>query len=159
MKTLFVALILTLSFKAQATEIKSSNEAAQVNIARVVQLIPLVKKWDINVSVAVKDLGGSTDVSPTQEAYLTLYAKGEMFSTAASFKLGPVFAVNSAQRISGGIYSVEVSVPNQTDGNPVNKTFLINAQKAINAIKSVRCEDFDCDASKNFVNTISLTVK
>lgn len=158
MKTVLTIAVLSLSFQAQATEIKSSP--AESNIARVVQVIPLVQKQNIRISVAVKDLGGSTDVSPTQKVYFTLYTKGEMFSTDATFDLGEVFEFYSARRISGGVYVVKVSAPDsETTMMPVDKTYIIDARKSVKEIQAVRCEDFDCDASKNFSSTIQLSVK
>jgi len=158
MKTLLTIALLSLSFQAQATEIKSSP--AKANIARVVQVIPLVQKESIRISIAVKDLGGSTDVSPTQKVYFTLYTKGEMFSTDATFDLGEVYEVYSARRVSGGVYAVKVSAPDaETTMMPTDKTYVIDARKSVKEIQAVSCDDFDCDASKNFSSTINLTVK
>ena len=78
-----------------------------------------------------------------------------MFSTDASFNLGPVFSVKSAKRVSGGIYSVVVSVAN-ANRVLVNKTLTINAIKAITDLRAVQCEDFDCDASTQFQSTITV---
>ncbi len=101
---LFSLLALSLiSATAMATEIRSSDANAQVNIARLVKLVNLVSKPNIQVNIAVQDLGGSTDVSPTQKVFLTLYSKGEMFSTDAAFELADVISFESARRVEGGI--------------------------------------------------------
>jgi hypothetical protein len=144
-----------LSSSAFAREIRSDREAAQANLARVVQLVTLVAKPDLRVAVAVKDLGGSTDVSPTQRAFFTLYSKGEMFSTDAAFDLGPVFSVKSARRVSGGKYEVSVVAPDE-NGMPVPATWKIDAIAAITKLREVRCDDFDCDASRNFSASIDV---
>lgn len=160
MKNLILLTSALLSFQAVATEIHSDAKTAQVDIGRVDQLIPLVRKGELEntglrVSVVVKDLGGSTDVSPTREVFFTIYLKGEMFSTDASFYLAPVFSVKSAKRISGGRYQIVVSIPNDA-GGPMEKVFWIDATKALKEIQSVRCEDFDCPASRDFKSSIEV---
>ena len=139
---------------AQGRIIQSSD--AQVPVARVVKLVNLVDKPHIQVNVIIEDLGGSTDVSPTQRAYFTLYAKGEMFSTDASFDLGPHFGLLSAKRKSGGVYELTFA-PDLTTGGRAPVKRVVDARDAIVAMKAVRCDDFDCDASKNFKATIRVT--
>lgn len=158
MKTALLALMLaSLPFIAQAEEIRSAD--TQVNVGRVVDLVRLTDKSDIQVSVAVVDLGGSTDVSPTQAVYLTIYKKGEMFSTDASFHLGDVIAFAGAKRVSGGIYEVKLAGWNGEEGFE-EKTYVIDARKAIVELKNVQCGDeFDCDASENFSSKISMIRK
>ena len=158
MKTALLALMLaSLPFTAQAEEIRSAD--TQVNVGRVVDLVRLTDKSDVQVSVVVVDLGGSTDVSPTQAVYLTIYKKGEMFSTDASFLLGHVLSFDGAKRVKGGIY--EVKMAGWKDGEGVEEaTYVIDARKAIVALKGVECgDDFDCDASENFSSTISMVRK
>lgn len=145
------------AFSAQAETVKNTKKAL-VPTARVVKLVELVDKADIKVSVLVEDLGGSTDLSPTQRVHFTLYSKGEMFSTDASFDLGPVFYFKSAKRVSGGIYEIVVS-GNLAEGQQEDQVLRVDAINAINAIKSVTCEDFDCDASTNFKSSIEVTRK
>lgn len=141
-----------------ASEVTSlDKKSSRVNAARVVELVKLVDKSDIKVNLVVHDMGGSTDVSPTQELFFTLYVKGEMFSTDATFPLGAVFAFQSATRLSGGIYEVKVSGVDVETSMPVDKVLKIDAQKAILAIKKVKCEDFDCPASENFESHIDVT--
>lgn len=157
MKNLALALMVSLvSVVAQAEEIRSTETS--VNIARVVQVINLVTTPEIQVNVTVQDLGGSTDMSPTQAVYLTLYAKGEMFSTDAAFEIANVFGVKSAKRIKGGIYEITV-LGWEDEKGLVDVTYAVDARKAIVAMKNVSCEDFDCDASENFSSTISVVRK
>lgn len=157
MKMLSLALMASLfSLSAQAEEIRSSETS--VNIARVTQVINLVTTSEIQVNVAVQDLGGSTDMSPTETVFLTLYTKGEMFSTDASFEIANTFGFKSAKRIKGGIY--EITVLTWDDGKGlVDATYVVDARKAIVDIKNVHCDDFDCDASENFSSTISVVRK
>ena len=151
MKTLLSALMLLSSISVSAAKIENTKEN-QVNIARVVKLINLVDKADIQVNLAVQDLGGSTDVSPTQKVFVTLYSKGEMFSTDAAFDLGPVMSVTSAKRVGAGLYEVAV-----INADSKKQTLKIDAAAAIVAIKSVNCGDeFDCAASSNFSASISV---
>lgn len=142
-----------LSVPVMAKEIRSDDANAQVNIARVVKLVNLVDKPHIQVNIAVQDLGGSTDVSPTQKVFLTLYSKGEMFSTDAAFEIANALSFASARRIEGGIYEVKVMEYNE---NIETVTYRIDARKAVMEIQKVQCEDFDCDASENFATTISV---
>ncbi len=154
---LFSLLALSLiSATAMAKEIRSSDANAQVNIARVVKLVNLVNKPNIQVNIAVQDLGGSTDVSPTQKVFLTLYSKGEMFSTDAAFELADVISFESARRVEGGIYEIKVvEYTNLLE----TVTYRIDARKAVTEIQNVQCEDFDCDASENFTSTVFVEKK
>ncbi len=154
--TSFILSFLTLS-NAFAVEVKSTKEV--ISPSRVVELVKLVNKDDIKVSVVVSDIGGSTDVSPTQELYLTLYVKGEMYNTDATFNLGPIYKFISAKRISGGVYEVEAEVPNEENWMPEVKTLVIDAQSAIISIKAVSCDDFDCDASTQFEASVDVEKK
>lgn len=151
MKVLLSAIVLVSSFSAFAAKIKSTKED-QVSVARVVKLISLVDKSDIKVNVVVQDLGGSTDMSPTQKVFLTLYSKGEMFSTDAAFDLGPVMSVTSAKRIGAGMYGITV-----VNAEMKKQTMVVNASEAILKIKSVNCGgEFDCEASTNFSASIDV---
>ena len=157
MKLMVPVLALTLAFtvSAQAETVKSAE--ASVSIARVVKVIELVNKPGLQVSVAVKDLGGSTDVSPTQEAYLTLYSKGEMYDVEATFLITNALEVKSAKRVSGGIYEVVVSVYEDTIKDV---TYTIDARKAVTDIQAVNCGgDFGCTASNEFKATVEVTAK
>lgn len=156
---LLCAVILSVS-TSFAYDIKSGDKKAETNIARVVQLFNLVNKPQLIANVVVRDIGGSTDLSPTQEAFFTLYVKGEMFSTDAAFDLGPVFSVKSAKRIDGGIYETVVERYDYEKNQFRDVTLRIDAVTAIHAIKAVDCAgDFDCPASDNFETSISVTEK
>lgn len=158
MKFLAIASVLLLSSAALlAEEVRSSKNT--VNIARVVKVVNLVNKVDIMVNVAVVDNGGTTDVSPTQEIFFNIYSKGEMFSTDASFRLGYVYSFKNATRVSGGVYEVQIEGLNSETSMPENQTLVIDAQKAIVSLKSIQCEDFDCDASTKFEAIIQVNKK
>lgn len=155
-RLMFVLMAVSLlSSSAFAREIRNDRVSSEANVARVVQLITLVAKPNIRVAIAVKDFGGSTDVSPTQQAFFTLYSKGEIFSTDAAFDLGPVYAVKSARRVSGGKYEVSV-VAGDENGMPTPVTWRIDAVAAITKLGEVRCDDFDCEASRNFSASIDV---
>ncbi len=158
MKIALIALAMTLtSFSLSAATIESSKNT--VSAARVVEVVKLVNKADIQVNVVVVDNGGSTDVSPTQSLYFNIYSKGEMFSTDASFDLGYIFSLESAKRISGGVYQLEITGANEETAMPETQILEIDAQKAILALKAVQCDDFDCEASTNFKSAISVSKK
>lgn len=44
-----------------------------------------------------------------QALWLTLFLKGEMFSTDAAFKIGTAIIVKSASRVGAGIYKVVIT--------------------------------------------------
>jgi hypothetical protein len=156
MKNLAFALALVTSFSTFAATVSSTRDN-KINVARIAKAITLVDKADIKVNLVVEDLGGSTDVSPTQKIFFTLYSKGEMFSTDATFDLGPVFEVISATRLSGGKYAIKAVVPDEAVMMKT-VTLKVDAVNAINKIKSVNCGDeFDCEASSSFATEISIT--
>lgn len=150
-------MVCLMSLTAQAEEIRNNDNI--VSIARITQVINLVTTPEIQVNVAVQDLGGSTDMSPTETVFLTLYAKGEMFSTDAAFEIGTFFGLKGAKRIQGGIYEVTVQDYVEREGL-VDVTYVVDARKAILAMKNVSCDgEFDCDASEKFSSTISVVRK
>lgn len=156
MKKFALGLALLTTFSSFAATVSSTREN-KINVARVAKAINLVDKADIKVNVVVEDLGGSTDVSPTQNVFFTLYSKGEMFSTDATFDLGPVFEVISAKRVAGGKYEIKAVVPHETEMMKT-VTLKVDAVNAINKIKAVNCGgDFDCEASSSFASEISVT--
>ena len=164
----FLGLVCSFSFVGSAfgaqrlispvSQIVNPKPSPAVNLGRVVQLFPLVRKPDIQVTVTVVDLGGSTDVSPTQEVFFSIYSKGEMFSTDAVFPLGSVFSVSSATRIDGGIYEIEILGADPVTSAPTKQTLRVDAQGAIVRLKAVDCGgEFDCPASENFQDKITLS--
>lgn len=156
MKNLAIALALVTSFSSFAATVSSTRDN-KINVARISKAISLVDKADIKVNLVVEDLGGSTDVSPTQKIFFTLYSKGEMFSTDATFDLGPVFEVISATRLAGGKYAIKAVVPDE-EAMMKTVTLKVDAINAINKIKSVNCGgDFDCEASSSFATQITVT--
>ena len=148
---------LVLSFQAFAEKVESSQN--QVDVARVVEVVKLVNKQDIQVNVAVVDNGGSTDVSPTQSLFFNIYSKGEMFSTDASFDLGYIYSLVSAKRVTNGVYEVTYMDLDENAGDFVEVTKIIDASEAIIALKNVTCDDFHCDASTQFKATIEVEKK
>ncbi|MEL6183194.1 MAG: hypothetical protein AAFU79_01125 [Myxococcota bacterium] len=154
MRTLAMFLLLVGATPAWARSVESSK--VQVPVARVVEVVKLVDKPHILVSLVVEDTGGSTDVSPTQRLYFTVYMKGEMFSTDAAFDLGPIFGLQKSRRRSGGVYEVTLA-PDFTLAPPRAPVWTIDARDAIVAMKKVSCEDFDCEASTRFAATIEVT--
>ncbi len=152
MKSLLIALIAISGVAAQAEVVRS--EDAQVSIARVTS-VDAFKEGEVQASIAVQDHGGSTDVSPTETVFLTLYRKGEMFSTDATFKIESVVAFEKARRVSAGVYELTAR-----DTRWKKVTYRIDARKALKEINAVDCGDeFDCGASTNFASEVNVTVK
>ena len=162
MKTLTLILLAALLPQAALAGIVRS-EKREVNVARVAELHRLSSAPDnVKVQVVVEDLGGSTDVSPTQTVYFTLYTKGEMFSTDAAFEIANVLAFKSAKRVKKGVYEVTVVDIDEEGRFDFEKgsTYRIDARKAISAMETVDCGgDFDCSDSENFAAEISVTRK
>lgn len=159
---LILGLMLLISNISQASvvkTVKSTRFGTAVEISRIVELIKLVTKPDLQVNVTVRDLGGTTDVSPTQELFFTLYSKGEKFSTDASFNLGAIYDFKSARRLSDGVYEVFIGGIDYQTSMPKNKLLIIDAQKAISDMLKVKCAHVDCPASDDFESTISVTDK
>lgn len=157
MRNLILAAVLTFSTSSFAYTLKSEN--AEVSVARVHSVVNLLTKQEGNgqnlvVNVVVQAYGGSTDVSPTQAVYLTMFAKGEMSDTDATFKLADVWKFKSAKRVSAGIYEVAATVITD-EGNFEDVTFVIDGKKASSEVQ--KC-GFDCDSTK-FSTSVEVTVK
>lgn len=155
---LTLVLALGLSVVSNAATIKSTD--VKLEASRVTHLVTLVNKPGIMVNVLVEDLGGSTDVSDTQNAYLTIYSKGEMASVDATFDLGRIFQFTSARRISAGIYELKAVAFGLPDYHLAERTYVIDARKATADIQKVDCgSEFDCDAAEKFKSSITMTEK
>lgn len=162
MKTLALLLLAALLPQAAlAATVRSGKH--EVNVGRVAELHRLsASSDDVKVQVVVQDLGGSTDVSPTQTVYFTLYTKGEMFSTNAAFEIANVLTFKSAKRVKKGVYEVTLVDIDEEGRFDFEKgsTYRIDARKAISAMEAVDCGgDFDCGDSENFAAEISVTRK
>lgn len=150
---------------AKIGTLKNADHTAP--IGRIIKVHNVLVQNDpnprLNVSVVIEDRGGSTDMSPSLRAYLSLYQKGEMFSTDASFDLGGFFQVKSVKRVGAGIYELKASYGDHTrdEGGYVQEgTFRIDASKAVNDMLAVRCpSDMDCSASEDFKSTVTVTKK
>lgn len=153
MKTFIITSVL-LSLSSFAAPVKNTRTGDKVVVSRVQKVVNLVDKEDIKVNITLVDIGGSQDFSPTKEVFFSLYSKGELFSTDATFSLGQVFELKSSRRLSGGIYEVKF-----LDENNRDKTLRIDAISAIKKIKNVTCESVDCSASDKFSTTIDVSSK
>ncbi len=149
-------LLLSISNICNAYTIKSTRIGTAVEVSRIVELVKLIEKPDIQINVTVRDLGGATEVSPTQELFFTLYRKGEKFSADATFNLGPIYDFKSATKLPNGNYEIFVGGVDFETSMPKNKLLIINAQKAINEILKVKCEKYTCPESVQFKSIISI---
>ncbi len=112
-----------------------------------------------SVNAVVVDHGGSTDMSPTQTVFLTIYQKGEMYSTDLAFKIADVMNFVGATRTKGGIYLVKATELDDKAGTVAKVSYRIDARKALAAIQAFRCppdDQMDCAASASFSSTIEL---
>ena len=72
------------------------KDESQINVAQVQAQFTLKKSAQGNqsrISLVVKDLGGSTDVSPGLNLYLIFWHDGEWGNSTASFDLGSTFSL------------------------------------------------------------------
>lgn len=139
MKYLLMLCTLLLPSAALAETIHSLPENA--DISRIAGFYPLLDKPGLTVQAVVIDQGGSTDASPMQMLYLTLYSKGEICSTGASFNLGPVFSVQGAKRIEAGIYEIRTQAPDNGIENQKDMIFRVDARQATAGIQKAPCEE------------------
>ena len=155
---MMTALVLALvSFGALAHAAPVASKKTKVELARVVSVVPLELSGDVQVSASLVDLGGSTDVSPTQKIYLTLYAKGEMFSTDAVFEIASILGLKSVRAVSPGIYEIVGTIYDETIHDV---TYTINSTQALKDMKAINCGgDFDCAASYGFKSKVYVTSK
>lgn len=150
-----LAAVFALPLTVDAKTVKSTKNP--VSVARVVEIVPLVKNSDMQISAVVQDLGGSTDLSSTQNVFLTMYVKGEMFNVEATFLVSDVIEFKSASATSPTTFEV---VATYYDGSArlFDRTYKIDAAKAIADMKAVDCGgDFDCDAAEKFASTVEVT--
>lgn len=156
-------ILLSLSLRVinplQAETLSSTRIKTSVEVSRVAELVKLTTTPDIQINLIVKDNGGTTDVSPTQQLFFTLYSKGELFNTDATFDLGLIYDFKSAKKISNGVFEVFIGGVDDETSMPSNKLLIIDAQRALKEISSVRCREHVCPESDKFKTTIMITKK
>ena len=138
----------------------TSVRPTDVPVARVVQVATLVDEpGKVRVAFSVVDYGGSTDVSPSQKVFFTLYQKGEMFNVDAAFELGAIWSFKSAKRAGAGKYEASVELVTE-QGQIKPATFTVDAGAALLAIKNLKCkEETDCPEADKFATKIDLSIK
>lgn len=156
---LLLLTINNLSYAELAKTVKSTRFGTSAEVSRIVELIKLELRPDLQVNVVVRDLGGTTDVSPTQMLYFTLYSKREQFSTDAAFNLGAIYDFKSARKISNAQFEIFIGGIDLETSMPKNKLLIIDARKSISDILKVKCANVDCPASDEFESSIILTEK
>lgn len=139
--------------------VKSTRFGTAVEISRIVELKKLELRPDLQINVTVRDMGGTTDATPTQELFFTMYTKGEIFSTDATFNLGAIYDFKMARRVSEGIYEILVGGIDLDSSMPKSRLIVIDAKKAIKEILNVRCTKIDCPASDEFEAIINVVEK
>lgn len=158
----FLALVLLMGLLstnlfAVVKNIRSSDKKAQIHVARVVKLLNFPKESGVVINIAVVDTGGSTDVSASKDIYFTLYKRGEMFSTDASFFLGSYISLISAKKIAPYRYEIFLEGLNK-EYSFEKKHYIIDIKNAFDALQKVDCGDeFDCSASTSFQTSITIS--
>ena len=152
----FLALVCPMMAGAQEPDRIQSREVS-VPVSRITRTQNIVERDGLTINLAVRDLGGSTDLSPTQRLYLTMYLKGEMFNIDATYFLGTFYEFLSITRTAPGLYELRAIT---TEGEPIlgalpMATLRIDARQATVDMRAVRCEDgMDCPAAEKFASTI-----
>jgi len=158
MKKAFIIFVILLASPSIISEEVSNDLEVQVKPARVVQHVELAEIDDVKFSLLVEDLGGSTDLSPTQKIYFTMYKKGEMFNTDATFNLGHIFLLESAKDIEGheGCFLLKVkNLGGKYNAEILEETFIIDAREALKDILAIDCgSEFDCELTVRFQTRI-----
>ena len=163
-RMLWLAFLLTFGSSEVVQAKGIENNKITISPARISKLVNLVDKPHIQVNIVIESLRGSTDLSPSLNAYFTLYSRNEIFTTEAVFPLGSYYEFISAERISGGIY--QVTLMNLVDmASSMKKiTYKIDARKAIVEMKKINCVmegggiDFQCDESTHFKSKIKYSI-
>jgi hypothetical protein len=98
-KTTALGLSMTLSTALFANSFQIGTlhpEEAQISISQIQKVFEVKKATQespTRINLVVKDLGGSTDVSPVMDLYLTFWQDGEMRDATASFNLGSTYSL------------------------------------------------------------------
>jgi hypothetical protein len=128
---------------AETEPVIIKSAVAKIDVSYIAELHVLRDRPGLRVQLVVQDLGGSTDMSPTRNMYLAIYAKGEICSMDAVFDLGPAYAVKSVKRTAAGMYEVSYDAAVESERLVQDATLLIDARKATVAVDQSPCADFE----------------
>ncbi len=156
MRTLLLALLLlpTLAVAGEWTERSVAGltaEASRHDLASVQHQQSFVQKekdgTDLRVGLVVIDLGGSTDVSPKAQAYLTMFNEAEMKNATSLHLLTHLNELVSAKRTEAGIYEVVVKrydVEGAWGGGEITTKLVVDARLASVDVRKMKgVEEFD----------------
>lgn len=117
--TLIASVLFSFSALAEIQQLSALEKAeASIPTAQVQQVITLKKpneKSQTRINLLVKDLGGSTDLSPHMGMYLTFWQDGEMGDSTASFDLGRSYQIVDIKNNNNG--TLEIISKQLIDGN------------------------------------------
>jgi hypothetical protein len=135
-----LAFAITFGSVAQAATIASSQ--ILIKPTRITKRVSLVDNRENGMKVQVLSVfeEGATDVSNTSKVVLAIGQLGEMNTVEASFLIGESIGLESARRVSAGIYEVKYVDANQGIANVQTK--IIDAKKAVSDIKHSNCAEF-----------------
>lgn len=154
MKKLLISFLLIVSNLSFALTINSQKvEIAPSAIDRVIRLVDKADEsfYYKKLSIIVKDLGLSTDVSPRYAVYLGYMGKSEMINIQADFLVtDKAMSFIGAERLEAGKYEVKFSEYRSEVGMVEVKRVIDATQLFIDEKKVIKaCTDF-CD---EFLNT------
>lgn len=109
-----IAFAMTTTAFAGVKTVTGESERGRIDISSVQQQITLVQSQkgesNLRVSFLVSDNGGSTDVSPSAELYLTMFNESEMTHADSVHRIASMNSLLSHRRISAGIYEAVVTM-------------------------------------------------
>lgn len=159
MKRAVLALVFFLGLSSQAisstTEVVKSlsKKDARISVAEVTGSILLTRTVDNGeLRLVTVTNGGSTDVSPTEQMYLTFYQAGEMANLSTSFLLGPGWGVTGVKKLGTGIFEITFRVLDEKGDH--SESLIINGNGVSADAAKARPSEFE---DLYFESTITLT--
>lgn len=156
---LLASIICVFPAMAHADDSIAPSATIMLEASRVVRLYPLAEKPGLQVSMLLEDLGGSTDASPTQRLYLTLFAKGELCNYDAVYDLGVVYSAGKPERLSAGMYEIAAVIPTKEMSGQKDAVYRVDARNATMDIQKIPCREFDADSDAGFSTAITRSEK
>lgn len=148
-----LVLVSTTAFGANLETIASSS--VKVNPSRITDRTVLVEQKGndgLLVQVIAEKTNGSTDVSNTHRIVLAISQIGEEYEKEASFEIGRSMGLDSAKRVSGGVYQLAYNDADALEmGSSMAVTKTIDARTAVNLVKNGQCDSFEVCVIKTSV--------
>lgn len=124
--TLIASLVFTATLFAGEENIPTLSQAdSSINIAQVQASFTLKKPEGANqtrINLVVKDLGGSTDVSPMLGLYLIFWKDGEMGDATAAFNIDDGLSLVDYESKPNGVLVLKIKQYNDGGFDTITKT-------------------------------------